>query len=158
MIRGYQPADLPVLMEIGNRAWAGIYTEFRRIYGDELFTVIVPDPATVKGEQIRAHCEAHPDWVLVAEDEGRVQGFVTFRLDRERGIGEIGNNAVAPELQGQGIAQHLYQAAFARFRAEGMRFAKVVTGMDPAHAPARRAYERAGFDLRREDAVYHRKL
>jgi len=30
----------------------------------------------------------------------------------------------------------------------------VTTGSDPAHAPARRAYERAGFKLKTEQVFY----
>ena len=34
------------------------------------------------------------------------------------------------------------------FRAQGLRFAFVDTGLDDAHIPARRAYEAVGFDRR----------
>ena len=73
-------------------------------------------------------------------------------------IGEIGNNAVHPDWRQKGIAQQLYAAALQHFRDQGMRFARVQTGMDGAHAPARRAYERAGFDIHHEDITYHMKL
>ena len=39
-----------------------------------------------------------------------------------------------------------------------MTYAKVATGLDDAHAPARRAYERAGFDIKVEDVTYYKKL
>ena len=155
MIRSYQSADLPVIMDIANRAWRGIYRMFREAYGEALFGVIVPDVETVKGEQIRTHCAAHPDQILICEESGAIVGFVTFHLDAERGIGTIGNNAVDPACGLKGIGQQMYAAVFARFRAEGMRFAKVTTGLDEAHAPARRAYERAGFNLRHEDVTYY---
>jgi len=47
---------------------------------------------------------------------------------------------------------------FERFRQEGMRYAKVTTGLDEAHARARRAYERAGFNVRQEDVTYYKEL
>jgi ribosomal protein S18 acetylase RimI-like enzyme len=158
MIRPYAPADLPAIVDIGNMAWREIYRMLGRCYGDELFRLLVPDADSVKGEQIRAHCQSHPDWVLICEEGGLICGFVTFRLDPDRGIGEIGNNAVRPELRGQGLAQQLYAAALGQFRQAGLRFAKVHTGMDEAHAPARRAYEKAGFGLRHEDVDYYQKL
>ncbi|MBT4097360.1 MAG: GNAT family N-acetyltransferase, partial [Gemmatimonadetes bacterium] len=34
----------------------------------------------------------------------------------------------------------------------------VGTGLDDAHAPARRAYERAGFDIAQQDVTYYKKL
>ncbi len=158
MIRSYRPADLPRLQEIGNKAWRGIYTMFKERYGDELFSLRVPAPQTVKGEQIESHCAVHPDWVYVCEENGRVIGFVTFMLDPQFKIGEIGNNAVDPDCGVKGVGQQMYQMVFERFRKEGMRFAKVATGLDEAHAPARRAYERAGFDIHHEDITYFKKL
>lgn len=158
MIRPYRPDDLETLVDIGNRAWEPIYRMFRETYGEALFQAMVPHPDTVKGEQVRRHCEAHPDRVLVAEAEGRIVGFVTFFLDEERKIGEIGNNARDPECRAKGVGQQMYAAVLDVFRKEGMRFAKVFTGLDEAHAPARRAYERAGFDISHEDVTYYMEL
>ena len=159
MIRAYRPEDLPVLMDIGNRAWRKIYDMFEATYGSELFSILVPDRTKVKGEQVHRHCLQHPDWVYVCEeDDGRTVGFATFLLDPERGIGEIGNNAVDPECGLKGRGQQMYRAILDRFRAEGMKYAKVTTGMDPAHGPARRAYERAGFDIHHENVTYYKKI
>ena len=85
-------------------------------------------------------------------------GFVTCYADASTGIGEIGNNAVHPDCQGQGIAQRLYAYAFERLRERGMRYVKVGTGGDPAHAPARRAYQKAGFDVSLPHVEYYREL
>lgn len=158
MIRAYRAEDLSALMNIGNQAWQDIYRMFRCCYGGELFELLTPDPDTSKGEQIRGHCEQHPDWVLVCEQDGQIKGFVTFRLDPQRGLGEIGNNAVRLDCRGQGVAQELYAAVLDRFRQTGLRYARVHTGLDTAHAPARRAYEKAGFDIRHEEVVYYQKL
>ena len=158
MIRAYREEDLSILMEIANRAWREIYQMFNEAYGDELFSIIVPDPEHSKGEQIRSHAQNHPDWIYVCEEEGKIAGFVTFRLREEQKIGEIGNNAVHSDWRGKGIAQQLYAAALQFFRDRGMHFARVLTGMDEAHAPARKAYERVGFDIHHEDITYHMKL
>jgi hypothetical protein len=40
----------------------------------------------------------------------------------------------------------------------GMRVATVGTGGDPSHAPARRAYEKAGFNLQIPSVWMYRKL
>jgi hypothetical protein len=34
----------------------------------------------------------------------------------------------------------------------------VDTGLDHAHAPARKAYKSAGFNIRHESVVYYKKL
>jgi hypothetical protein len=39
----------------------------------------------------------------------------------------------------------MYAFALSRMREVGMRAATVSTGADASHAPARRAYEKAGF-------------
>jgi len=158
MIRNYQPDDLPRLKQIANKAWRGIYAMFHERYGDELFSLITPDPERGKDAQLEQHCAAHPDWVYVCEKEGGIIGFVTFLLDSTLKIGEIGNNAVDPDCGVKGVGQQMYQAVFERFKQEGMRFARVQTGLDDAHAPARRAYERAGFNIHHENVNYYKKL
>lgn len=158
MIRTYMPEDLETLADIGNRAWRGIYAMFRSLYGEELFRLINPDPSRSKGEQVRNHCMKHPEWVFVCERKGEIAGFITFRLEKDKKIGVIGNNARAPECPEKGVGQEMYAAVLEYFRKNGMLYAKVNTGLDPAHAPARRAYEAAGFDIRHEEVVYYKKL
>jgi ribosomal protein S18 acetylase RimI-like enzyme len=158
MIRKYKPEDLEKIMDIGNRAWREIYKMFREAYGDELFKIIVPDETTAKGKQVKSHCERHPEWVFICEEQGRIVGFVTFAMDMDRKIGTIGNNGKDPDCELKGIGQQMYNAVFKHFRENGMVYAKVNTGLDYAHAPARRAYERAGFNIRHEEVVYYAKL
>ena len=43
-------------------------------------------------------------------------------------------------------------------RAEGMKIITVNTGLDEGHAPARRAYERAGFTAPLESVTYSKLL
>ena len=52
----------------------------------------------------------------------------------------------------------MYSHVLGLFKKAGMSFARVGTGGDLGHAHARRAYEKAGFDLRREDVVYYKVL
>ena len=158
MIRKYKPDDLANIMDIGNRAWHEIYKMFREAYGDELFQTIVPNETTTKGEQIKSHCERYPEWVFICEEEERIVGFVSFALNSDTRIGEIGNNAKDPNCSLKGIGQQMYKAVLEYFREQGMVYAKVHTGLDYAHAPARRAYERAGFNLHHEDVDYFMKL
>ena len=56
------------------------------------------------------------------------------------------------------LNRQMYGAVLAHFPEQGMRFAEVRTGLDEAHAPARRAYERTGFNIRHEDVTYFKKL
>jgi ribosomal protein S18 acetylase RimI-like enzyme len=83
----------------------------------------------------------------VAESGDEVVGFVAIRVDRETHVGEIGLNAVDPAHAGKGIGTAMYELAVARMKEAGMKVATVATGGDPSHAPARRAYRKAGFDV-----------
>ena len=111
-----------------------------------------------KRAEVSRFLEAHPDWIMVAEIDGRIVGFATFALNRERGVGEICNNAVDPACQGQGIGQKLYQRLLEIFRQEDMRLAWVETGLEEAYAPARRAYEKVGFQPFHEAVYYVQEL
>jgi GNAT superfamily N-acetyltransferase len=66
-------------------------------------------------------------------------------MDAARRVGEIGLNAVHPDHAGQGVGTAMYRHVLARMREGGMAVASVGTGGDPSHAPARRAYAKAGF-------------
>lgn len=87
-----------------------------------------------------------PDHVWVLEDSDGVFGYVTFDIDRDVGYGRIDNNAVHPSRSGAGWATFMYRHVLDRFRALGLRWAHVDTGLDDAHIAARRAYEAVGFD------------
>ena len=87
-----------------------------------------------------------------------VVGFCIGYARPALGIGEIGNNAVHPDWQRKGIATRLYQYAFEQLRERGMRYVKVHTGGDPSLAPARRAYQKAGFDVALPQVEYYREL
>ena len=80
------------------------------------------------------------------EEFGKIIGFVTFYLFKEQGYGHIDNNGIHPDFSGKGWGKFMYQHVLQHFRNEGLRFAHVDTGLDPAHIPARRAYESVGFD------------
>ena len=88
----------------------------------------------------------------------RSVGFVALQLNHETHVGEIGLNAVHPDHAGKGVGTAMYDFAIARMQAAGMRVATVATGGDPSHAPARRAYEKAGFTVQIPSVWLCRKL
>jgi len=52
---------------------------------------------------------------------------------------------VDPAHQNHGVGTMLNVFALERMKERGVRLARVETGGDPSHAPARRSYEKAGF-------------
>ena len=159
-LRDLRPDDVERLVEIALAAWQPVADGTRQQLGDEIYGRTRPDWRASKAAQIRGVCAPDPRGrVLVAECGGVVAGFVTWFPGRPvDGAAEIGNNAVHPDFQGRGIAQTMYRAVFERLRAEGIDIVKVVTGGDDAHAPARAAYERVGFDRSLPVVEYYRTL
>jgi len=111
-----------------------------------------------KRRELSGFLDQHPEQLWVAERDGAVVGFVTYTLDPEREVGEIRNNAVDPACHGQGIGTALYQRVLQVLRERGMKYAWVETGLEEAYAPARRAYEKAGFEPFHQAVYYVQKL
>ena len=118
--------------------------------GEDCYAAVRHDPELTweerKVAQNRDLFAEHPDWVWVLDDHGDVFGFVTFWLVTDKQYGHIDNNGVHPSRAGEGWATFMYRHVLEHFRARGLRFAHVDTGLDDAHIPARRAYEAVGFD------------
>jgi ribosomal protein S18 acetylase RimI-like enzyme len=78
--------------------------------------------------------------------DGSPIGFVAVALSsfHER-MGVIDMIAVDPDFQRRGTSSRLTDVAVEHMRSRGMDIAVVETGGDAGHAPARAAYEAAGF-------------
>jgi GNAT superfamily N-acetyltransferase len=157
-LRPARAEDLDAVCAIARRAWVRIHDSFRERLGEELHQRVAPDWERAKEAALRRHWELHPDWMWVVTVDDHVEGFFTYSLDHERRIGTIGNNAVDPSFQSGGLGTAMYARVLDLFRDAGMEYAHVRTGLDEGHAPARRAYEKAGFDLSIPDVTYYRKL
>ena len=159
VIREVKPEEVAIIEDIAVQAWEPIFKVRRELMGNELFLKIHPDWAKSKAGQIRKACGAdNPTIVRVVEMDDRIAGFMTLHIDANTGIGEIGNNAVRPDFQGQGIGKKMYAEAFRLMRESGMTHAKVSTGGDPAHIAARTAYEKSGFTRQVPVVHYYREL
>jgi GNAT superfamily N-acetyltransferase len=95
---------------------------------------------------------------LVTEVDGQVIGFIAYTTDRQRKVGVIHYNGVAPEHQGRGIGSRQVDHVLALMREAGMVHAAVGTGLNEGHAAARRIYEEAGFEPVIEYRMYARRL
>ena len=116
MIRPYKPKDLPIIIDIANRAWREIYKSARETYGDQLFEILSPDETNRKGNEIAHQCAENPQSTFICQEDDKIVGFVTFMIHEETGIGEIGNNAVDPDCKLKGIGQQMYKAVLEYFR------------------------------------------
>jgi ribosomal protein S18 acetylase RimI-like enzyme len=124
-LRPYRPADLEAMLRITLEGFDGtaIDQHIERICG----VINGHDWRWRKARQIEEDCEANPSGVFVAEEDGRVCGYITTRVDREAGKGRIPNLAVDAANQGRGLGRSLIEHALEYFRAEGMSAAVIET-------------------------------
>lgn len=83
--------------------------------------------------------------VWVAEVGGTPVGFIACDLNLQDRTAEVQLIAVHPDSQNRGVGTSLNTFALEMMKESGIRLVHVNTGGDPSHAPARRAYEKAGY-------------
>ena len=152
-IRHASASDKERVSEIARDAWRDIFEGFREQLGEEIYnTVYAGDPLEKKAAAVRDSLDE--GMCFVAEYDGEVVGFATYVINGK--VGMLSNNAVA--LRGHGIAGLLHERVFQEFKSHGCTVAGVTTGLDAAHAPARRAYEKDGFTNSVETVMYYKKI
>jgi GNAT superfamily N-acetyltransferase len=145
-IRPFEPGDLAALQRIREAAFEPVFRSFRGIVGEEIAAIAFRHADVEQGKLLADICATNSGHhVLVVTADGEIVGFVSFTVDADKGLGEIGLNAVHPKHAGEGIGTWMYRHALRRMKELGMAVATVGVGGDPSHAPARRAYEKAGF-------------
>lgn len=144
--RPCRPDDLAELQRLRASAFQPVFRSFADCVGERIAVIAFARADAEQARLLERICrEGSGHEVLVATVGGAIVGFVAFTLDVEARIGEIGLNAVDPAHAGRGIGTRMYEHVLGIMKARGMAVATVSTGGDPAHAPARRAYEKAGF-------------
>jgi ribosomal protein S18 acetylase RimI-like enzyme len=124
-IRIFQPNDLPELKRITIEAFDGIAIDQR--VEEQLGLLHGLDWRARKARHIDDDVEANPGGVFVAEEDGKILGYITTRLERAIGKGRIPNLAVTQEARGRGVGRELIEHAVGYFRQEGMSFAMIET-------------------------------
>ncbi len=157
LVRSYVPGDLEAVVKIADLAWRPIRKMTRAALGDAISDFLHPGgDAVSKGQEVRAQIAGGKYEILVCEEDGRLVGFLTFSVHGR--MAEICNNAALPGTGLKGIGQAMYGAVLENLRNRGIRLVSVTTGLDEAHAPARRAYERAGFHRHLDSTTYFMDL
>lgn len=146
VIRAYAPEDAERLQTIRAAAFVPVFASFRALLGDAIAAVVLANAEQEQAALLQRLCTEDPNArVFVAGRRGTTVGFVAVTFDRDQSIGELVLIAVAPSAAGAGVGSALIAHALAAMRAEGLRAAVVGAGADASHAPALRAYEKAGF-------------
>jgi GNAT superfamily N-acetyltransferase len=124
-----------------------VHISIREALGPELNDALQPDWRAMQQRDVQAVLSAPTSNVWVADADAIIAGFVAVRIQDDRRIDDIDMLAVDPPQQGTGIGTALTKFALDWIRASGIGVAMVGPGADPGHAPARRAYEKAGMTL-----------
>jgi GNAT superfamily N-acetyltransferase len=148
-IRSYRPSDEEPVVVLSLRAWAPVFASLEEVLGVEIFRRLHSDWRVDQDKAVRAVLvdPAMQIWVAEAQAEAEPTGFVAAKLNADSLIGEIYMLAVDPKIQDQGVGTALTETATDWLRTSGMRVAMIDTGGDPGHAPARRVYEKANYNL-----------
>ena len=138
-----QKEHLEPACQIAIAAWTPIRQIFREEIGQDLYKTFFSGWQAEKCRDVTR--ELSGSRAFVALVGARLAGFISYQLDEGGKTAVIGTNAVHLDFRGQGIGSRLYQHVLASLKAEGIVYVRVTTGLDAGHAPARRAYNRAGF-------------
>ncbi len=125
LFRPYRADDLPQLKAIMVEAFDGVSIDqgIEQAFGP----INGHDWKWRKARHLDEDVKRDPEGILVAEQDGRILGFVTSWIDREAGIGHIPNISLVPEARGQGLGRQLLERMLDRFRAAGLTHAKIET-------------------------------
>lgn len=148
-IRPLADPDIPAVVDLSLRAWTPVFESFRTAMGEAVYRHLYPDWRAMQAAAVEGVLRDAGARTWVADDAGRVAGFVSVvhhdETHGEPNSSEIEMIAVDPDAQRRGIADALISHAVERMREHGSVLAVIGTGGDPGHAPARAAYEKAGF-------------
>ena len=160
IIEHAKKTDVEACKEIFLSVWEGIHGAYTDLIGEELHDVFFGEwKGNVDHSFVEPFVAAMDgNHAFVARDGDKVAGFAYYRITEEHKTANIGYNAVGLNYKKKGIGSMLYQSMIASMKAEGIQYVSVSTGLDDAHAPARKAYERAGFQKCLPSVRYFQKL
>ena len=154
VIRPYRLEDREIMKDITARTFSEVSIDANIEKGFGLING--KDWAWRKLRHIDSDCDAEPNGIYLAEDDGRAIGYITTRLDHETKIGWIPNMAVEREYQGKEIGRRLIETALDFFRRSGMKYAKIET-LDQNDVGAH-LYPKFGFEEVARQIHFFREL
>lgn len=147
-IQSYEIKYLEAVIRLSLRAWEPVFVSIESVIKPDVRREFYPQGWRVSQRQaVEDVCAADEADVWVAIEDAEAVGFVAVKIHSASKMGEIYMIAVEPNFQGRGIAAALTNFALDWMKDAGMSLAMVETGGDSGHAPARRLYEKTGFDL-----------
>lgn len=146
--------DLPAILSITRQTFGPM--SFNRIreqffgqqMGDEPWHHYMCD-------SVRKSFESPETQFMIGKVANQIVAFASYWFDPKQGMATIGYNAVSPEFQNRGIASRMLADVRCRFIDAGYENWQVTT-LEHDH-PARRVYEKLGFEAASQSVTYLRK-
>ena len=160
IIRHARESDIERITEITLKQWAPVFASYKNLIGEELYEIWFKNQKEEKVQTVTKQA-LDSNHCIVTEIDGYVVGFAVFFYQTAANgdkVGVLTNNAVDSDFGGRGLGTKQYEYIFDLMRKEGCVSVSVATGLDDAHAPARRAYEKAGFEKGIPQIRYFKKL
>lgn len=146
-------AYIPDCVEIAMKAGEVLHGSLRNRLGEALDEKLHADWRKTEAAAVR---QALSGDAFVALEGDKVIGYTAYRI---KGIvGEIGENAVDPACQREGVSEMLFEAALDTFRKAGCRYANVKTTLDESNAPTLEALKKVGFEKHQPGVRYYQIL
>ena len=86
MIRFCQAGDLDTICRIAKDAWEKIFDHLEGAFGKELYNVVNPDCRNSKTPWLHNFFAEHPDWIYIAERNGKIVGFISIIMNFKRKV------------------------------------------------------------------------
>jgi len=142
----YDAARREAVLALTLRAWAPVFPMMREDMPAYIYDAFYPQGwQTRQSADIDAVLEDGETDIRLALLGDDLAGFIGLRAHAQDRMGEVYVIAVDPDRQRQGIGAALLDFALDWMRERDLAIAMVETGGDRGHAPARAAYEGAGF-------------
>jgi len=146
-MRDPEPADRRPLAEL-----ARISYRFTRFYNDENF----PDERCddLYEHWILANLAEPAEKLILAEDEGKLVGYISCRLDSDGKAGRLGLTAVSANVRRGGFGRALLLSALDWLQQNGAEHVTVAT--QAMNSVTQRMLQRGGFRTEKTEIWYHK--
>ena len=146
-IEPYSVEHLEGIVRLSLRAWEPVFVSIEREMGPEKYQEYYPDWRKSQQADVESVCANTKMRVWTALNGDTPIGFVGVKTHADEHMGEVYMVAVDPDAQGKGIASRLIDVAVEWMKGQKLTMVIIDTGMDAGHAPARRTYEKLGFEM-----------
>jgi ribosomal protein S18 acetylase RimI-like enzyme len=147
IIKPFEHEHLSDIVRLSIEAWNPVFESLKHQLKEDIYHELYPNgwEASQK-EAVVAVCTSSEYRVWVACYQDQIAGFIAFRVIAANKLGEIFMIAVSPDYQRKGIATQLTNFAIDWMKKSGITVVMVETGSDRGHYPARKVYEKLGFN------------